>query len=355
MSTLRTALTDLVGVRHPIVQTGMGWVAGPRLVAGTSNAGGLGILASATMTYAELEAAVAKTKSLTDKPFGVNIRADATDAVQRIDLLIRENVKVASFALAPKQDLIEKLKAAGVVVIPSIGAAKHAKKVAAWGADAVIVQGGEGGGHTGPVATTLLLPSVLDAVDIPVVAAGGFYDGRGLAAALAYGAAGVAMGTRFLLTQESTVPDAVKQEYLQRGLQDTTVSRKVDGMPHRVLNTDLVNALENSSNARGLVAAVRNATKFKAMTGMKWTTMAKDGLAMRKSGDRTWQQIIMAANTPMLLKAGLVDGNTKAGVLASGQVVGLLDDLPTCKELIDSIVAQAVEQIDALAAVRGAQ
>lgn len=355
MSTLRTALTDLVGVRHPIVQTGMGWVAGPRLVAGTSNAGGLGILASATMTYAELEAAVAKTKSLTDKPFGVNIRADATDAVQRIDLLIRENVKVASFALAPKQDLIEKLKAAGVVVIPSIGAAKHAKKVAAWGADAVIVQGSEGGGHTGPVATTLLLPSVLDAVDIPVVAAGGFYDGRGLAAALAYGAAGVAMGTRFLLTQESTVPDAVKQEYLQRGLQDTTVSRKVDGMPHRVLNTDLVNALENSSNARGLVAAVRNATKFKAMTGMKWTTMAKDGLAMRKSGDRTWQQIIMAANTPMLLKAGLVDGNTKAGVLASGQVVGLLDDLPTCKELIDSIVAQAVEQIDALAAVRGAQ
>lgn len=355
MSTLRTALTDLVGVTHPVVQTGMGWVAGPKLVAGTSNAGGLGILASATMTYAELEAAVAKTKSLTDKPFGVNIRADATDAVQRIDLLIRENVKVASFALAPKQDLIGKLKAAGVVVIPSIGAAKHAKKVAAWGADAVIVQGGEGGGHTGPVATTLLLPSVLDAVDIPVVAAGGFYDGRGLAAALAYGAAGVAMGTRFLLTQESTVPDAVKQEYLQRGLQDTTVSRKVDGMPHRVLNTDLVNALENSSNARGLAAAVRNATKFKAMTGMKWTTMAKDGLAMRKSGDRTWQQIIMAANTPMLLKAGLVDGNTKAGVLASGQVVGLLDDLPTCKDLIDSIVAQAVEQIDALAAVRGAQ
>ena len=130
-------------------------------------------------------------------------------------------MKVASFALAPKPDLIAKLKDAGVVVIPSVGAAKHAKKVAGWGADAVIVQGGEGGGHTGPVATTLLLPSVLDAVDdtgIPVVAAGGFFDGRGLAAALSYGAAGVAMGTRFLLTSDSTVPDAVKQRYLEAGL-----------------------------------------------------------------------------------------------------------------------------------------
>ena len=352
MSTLRTALTELVGVQHPVVQTGMGWVAGPRLVAGTANAGGLGILASATMTYTDLESAIAKTKTLTDKPIGVNIRADATDAPQRIDLLIRENVRVASFALAPKQELIAKLKAAGVVVIPSIGAAKHAKKVASWGADAVIVQGGEGGGHTGPVATTLLLPSVLDAVDIPVIAAGGFYDGRGLAAALAYGAAGIAMGTRFLLTQESTVPDSVKQEYLARGLQDTTVSRKVDGMPHRVLDTELVTSLEHSGNVRGLVAAARNASKFKAMTGMKWSTLVKDGLAMKKSSDRTWQQIIMAANTPMLLKAGLVDGNTHAGVLASGQVVGLLDDLPTCKDLIDGIVADAIKRIDVLGALR---
>lgn len=340
-----------MGVQHPVVQTGMGWVAGPRLVAGTANAGGLGILASATMTYAELEAAITKTKTLTDRPFGVNIRADATDAPQRIDLLIREHVRVASFALAPKKELIARLKAAGVVVIPSIGAAKHAQKVASWGADAVIVQGGEGGGHTGPVATTLLLPSVLDVVDIPVVAAGGFYDGRGLAAALAYGAAGVAMGTRFLLTQESTVPESVKRQYLSRSLQDTIVSRKVDGMPHRVLHTDLVDRLEDSGNLRGLVAAARNAYKFKALTGMKWSTLVRDGLGTKRSSDRTWQQVIMAANTPMLLKAGLVDGNTDAGVLASGQVVGLLDDLPTCKDLIDGIVADAIERIDALGAI----
>ncbi|AZG47887.1 NAD(P)H-dependent flavin oxidoreductase [Gordonia insulae] len=348
---LSTRFTELVGVEYPIVQTGMGWVSGPSLTSATSNAGGLGILASATMTFGELEAAVAKTKSLTDKPFGVNIRADATDAPERIDLLIREGVKVASFALAPKQDLIAKLKDHGVVVIPSIGAAKHAVKVASWGADAVIVQGGEGGGHTGPVATTLLLPSVLDALGdngIPVVAAGGFFDGRGLTAALAYGAEGVAMGTRFLLTSDSAVPDAVKQEYLQRGLGDTVVSVKVDGMPHRVLRTPLVEALESGSRAKALYAAARNANEFKQMTGMRWTTMLRDGRSMRKSGERTWQQIIMAGNTPMLLRAGLVEGDTHAGVLASGQVVGMIDDLPSCDELIQSIMSQAHGRLKAL-------
>ncbi|MGL4306435.1 MAG: NAD(P)H-dependent flavin oxidoreductase [Mycobacteriaceae bacterium] len=349
MKTLKTAFTELVGVTHPVVQTGMGWVAGPQLVAATAEAGGLGILASATMTYRELATAIEKTKKATSRPFGVNIRADASDAMERIELLIQEKIKVASFALAPKPELIEKLKAAGIVVIPSIGAAKHARKVANWGADAVIVQGGEGGGHTGPVATTLLLPSVLDAVDIPVVAAGGFFDGRGLAAALSYGAAGVAMGTRFLLTQESTVPDAVKQTYLAKGLGDTIVSTRVDGMPHRVLRTELVNQLESSSKARGFFAAVLNAQKFKKISRMTWKTMLTDGLAMRHGKELTWAQVLMAANTPILLRAGLVDGNTTAGVLASGQVVGLLNDLPTCAELISSIIADAISQIESSA------
>ena len=349
MSHLKTPLTELIGIEHPVVQTGMGWVAGARLVAATSNAGGLGILASATMTLEELATAVAKVKAATDKPFGINMRADAGDAGDRVDLLIREGVKVASFALAPKPDLIAKLKDAGVVVIPSVGAAKHAKKVAGWGADAVIVQGGEGGGHTGPVATTLLLPSVLDAVDIPVIAAGGFFDGRGLAAALSYGAAGVAMGTRFLLTSDSTVPDEVKRRYLDSAFDATVVSKRVDGMPHRVLRTGLVEKLESGSPVRGFTAAVLNAQKFKNMSGMTWRSIVKDGLAMRRGKELTWSQIVMAANTPMLLKAGLVEGNTDAGVLASGQVAGILDDLPSCAELVASIVDDAVTHLRAAA------
>jgi NAD(P)H-dependent flavin oxidoreductase YrpB (nitropropane dioxygenase family) len=347
---IQTALTRLVGIEHPVVQTGMGWVAGARLVSATANAGGLGILAAATMTIDELAVAIAKVKSTTDRPFGVNIRADAADAGDRVELMIREGVKVASFALAPNQELIARLKEAGSVVIPSIGAAKHARKVAAWGADAVIVQGGEGGGHTGPVATTLLLPSVLDALDgtdVAVVAAGGFFDGRGLAAALSYGAAGVAMGTRFLLTSDSTVPDAVKQRYLEASLDGTVVSTRVDGMPHRVLRTGLVEKLEGGSPIRGFTAAVVNAAKFKKMSQMTWSSMIRDGLAMRHGKDLTWSQVIMAANTPMLLKAGLVDGNNDAGVLASGQVTGIIDDLPSCAELIQGIVSEAIKHLEA--------
>ncbi|MBV8930648.1 MAG: nitronate monooxygenase [Mycobacteriaceae bacterium] len=347
---LRTPLTDLAGIEHPVVQTGMGWVAGARLVSATANAGGLGILASATMTLDELATAIGKVNAATDKPFGVNIRADAADAEDRVELMIREGVKVASFALAPKPELITRLKEAGAVVIPSVGAAKHARKVAGWGADAVIVQGGEGGGHTGPVATTLLLPSVLDAVDIPVIAAGGFFDGRGLAAALSYGAAGVAMGTRFLLTSDSTVPDAIKQRYLEAGLDGTVVTRRVDGMPHRVLRTPLVDRLESGSRVTGFSAAVRNAAKFKKLSGMTWSAMIRDGLAMRHGKDLTWSQVLMAANTPMLLRASMVDGNTQAGVMASGQVAGIVADLPSCEQLIESIVRDAVKHLQAASA-----
>ena len=348
---LRTPLTELVGVRHPVVQTGMGWVAGPRLVSATANAGGLGILASATMTYDELAHAITEVKGRTDQSFGVNLRADAGDAPERVDLLIEHGVKVASFALAPKQELIAKLKDHGVVVIPSVGAARHAEKVAAWGADAVVIQGGEGGGHTGSVPTTLLLPTVLDAVDIPVVAAGGFFDGRGLAAALAYGAAGVGMGTRFLLTRESTVPDAVKQLYLSHDLNGTVVTTKVDGMPHRMLRTELVEELEETSAVRRLLPTARRTLGFKQMSGMSWRQLVADGRAMKKGGDRSWSQMVLAANTPMMLKAGLVEGSTDAGVLASGQVVGVIDDLPTCEELVDRVVTEAAERLKANAAL----
>jgi NAD(P)H-dependent flavin oxidoreductase YrpB (nitropropane dioxygenase family) len=340
---LSTPLTELTGVRHPVVQTGMGWVAGPRLVTGTANAGGLGILASATMTIEELEKAILEVKGRTDRPFGVNLRADAADAPDRVKLLIRHGVKVASFALAPKKELIQELKDSGIVVIPSVGAPRHAEKVAAWGADAVMIQGGEGGGHTGSVPTTLLLPTVLDAVDIPVIAAGGFFDGRGLAAALSYGAAGVGMGTRFLLTEDSSVPQAVKELYLSYDVNGTVVTAKVDGMPHRMLRTELVQEIEESSRLKQLAPTMRRTLEFKKMSGMSWRELARDGREMKKSQGRSLAQMTLAANTPMMLRAGLVEGDTHAGVLAAGQVVGVLDDLPTCEDLIDRVVTEAAE------------
>ncbi|WP_042370225.1 NAD(P)H-dependent flavin oxidoreductase [Streptacidiphilus neutrinimicus] len=345
---METSLTKLVGVRHPLVQTGMGWVAGPRLVSATAEAGALGILASATMSPEQLRSAVREVKSRTEAPFGVNLRADAGDADERVRIIVEEGVRVASFALAPSRELIARLKDAGVVVIPSIGARRHAEKVAAWGADAVVVQGGEGGGHTGEVATTVLLPQVVDAVDIPVVAAGGFFDGRGLVAALAYGAAGAAMGTRFLLTSDSTVPEAVKAKYLAAQVKDVTVTRAVDGLPHRMLRTDLVSSLENAGRARALARAARHAAGFRRLSGLSWSRMIRDGLAMRHGRELSWSQVLLAANTPMLLRASMVEGRTDLGVMASGQVAGVIEDLPSCAELVERVMAEAVEVLGRL-------
>ncbi|MFD9633589.1 NAD(P)H-dependent flavin oxidoreductase [Streptomyces violascens] len=350
---METALTKLVGVRHPIVQTGMGWVAGPRLVSATANAGALGILASATMTTEQLGRAVREVKSRTEEPFGVNLRADAADARERVRIIIDEGVRVASFALAPSRELIAELKDAGVVVIPSIGARRHAEKVAAWGADAVIVQGGEGGGHTGEVATTVLLPQVVDAVDIPVIAAGGFHDGRGLVAALAYGAAGVAMGTRFLLTSDSTVPDAVKAKYLEATVKDITVTTAVDGLPHRMLRTELVASLEGAGRVRALAQAVRRAAGFQKISGLTWSQLVRDGLAMKHGKSLTWSQVLLAANTPMLLRASMVEGRTDLGVMASGQVAGLIEDLPSCEELITRVMTEAAHALATLPTTAG--
>ena len=184
---------------------------------------------------------------------------------------------------------------------------------------------------------------------IPVVAAGGFFDGRGLAAALSYGAAGIGMGTRFLLTAESTVPDAVKQEYLRRSLIDTVVTDKVDGMPHRMLRTRLVEQLEESSALRRLGPTALRTLRFKQSSGMSWRELVADGRSLKRgsagSGGWSWSQVLLAANTPMMLRSGLVEGDPRAGVLASGQVVGLIDELPTCEELVSRVVAQAAAEL----------
>jgi len=347
---LRTRLCTLTGVRYPVVQTGMGWVAGPRLVAATAAAGGLGILASATMTLEELSAAIDDVKARTDAPFGVNLRTDAEDADRRVQLLIEGGVKVASFAQAPRPEMVARLREAGVVVMPTVGARRHAEKVAEWGVHAVIAQGAEGGGHTGLVPTSLLLPEVVDAVSdrVAVIGAGGFFDGRGLVAALAYGADGVAMGTRFLLTKESTVPDAVKAQYLATPVTGTVVTTRVDGAPQRVIRTPAVERLEGAGRITTLPRAVRNALAFRRRTGTRVAALVREGLAMKEGNELTWAQVVMAANAPMMTRAALVEGRTDVGILPTGQVVGTIDELPTVAELLGRVVTQANEVLDRL-------
>ena len=351
---LQTRLCRLVGVRYPVVQTGMGWVAGPRLVSAMAAAGGLGILASATMSVERLAEAIAEVRSRTDRPFGVNLRTDVADVADRVRLMIEGGVRVASFAQAPSPDLVARCREAGLVVMPTIGARRHAEKVADWGVDAVIAQGAEGGGHTGAVPTSLLLPQVVDAVgdQVAVVGAGGFFDGRGLAAALAYGADGIAMGTRFLLTRDSAVPEAVKARYLQTQVTGTVVTTRVDGAPQRVVRTELVDVLEGRSWVRRLPRALASAHAFRRETGATLASLLREGRAMRRDGELDWSQVVMAANAPMMTKAALVDGRTDVGVLPTGQVVGLIEELPTVAELMTSVVTEANRVLERLTAAR---
>ncbi len=337
---MKTAATELFGVDYPIVQTGMGWVSGSKLTAATANGGGLGIIASATMTFDQMAQAIAEVQAATEKPFGVNMRTDALDIDKRIKHIIAEGVKVASFAQAPGEATVKTLKDAGVVVMPTIGAPRHAEKVAEWGVDAVIAQGAEGGGHTGVVPTSLLIPSVLDAVDIPVIAAGGFFDGRGLAAALTYGAAGIAMGTRFMLTSDSEVDDSVKQVYLQTKLNGTVVTTAIDGAPQRVVRTEVIDQLE-SAGILALPKAAVNALKFRKLTNTSLTDLLKEGMAMKKNQNLSWSQLAMAANAPMLTKATMVDGQLDVGILPTGQGVGVIAELPTSAEVISQVMAEA--------------
>jgi NAD(P)H-dependent flavin oxidoreductase YrpB (nitropropane dioxygenase family) len=349
---LRTRFCELAGCRLPVVQTGMGWVSGASLTAATSAAGGFGILAAVTMTDDQLVAAIAGVKDRTDAPFGVNLRADQPDLATRIGRCVAGGVRLVSFAGAPTKDAVARLHDAGVLVMPTVGARRHAEKMLDWGVDAVIAQGGEGGGHTGTVPTSLLLPQVVDAVGhaVPVLGAGGFHDGRGLVAALAWGADGVAMGTRFLLTAESRVPDDVKARYLAAAVTDTVVTTALDGAPQRVIRTPAVDRLERSSALTRLPRALRAALGFRKVTGTPLPDLVREGVAMKRHQDLTWAQVAMAANAPMLIKAALVDGKPEAGVLPTGQVTGVIAELPTVADLLARIEAEALATLGRLSA-----
>jgi NAD(P)H-dependent flavin oxidoreductase YrpB (nitropropane dioxygenase family) len=295
------------------------------------------------MTFDELVEAVAEVRARTDRPFGVNLRTDVADVDDRVKLMIDNGVRVASFAQAPRPELVTRCREAGLVVMPTIGARRHAEKVAGWGVDAVIAQGGEGGGHTGTVPTTLLTPSVVDAVGdrVAVIAAGGFFDGRGLVAALAYGASGIAMGTRFLLSADSRVPDGIKERYVETPVTGTVVTTKIDGAPQRVVRTELVDHFESQSWLRALPRALRSAYEFRHETGASVLALLKEGRAMKEGNELTWSQVIMAANAPVMTKAALVEGRADVGVLPTGQVVGLIESLPTVAEIIDGVMREA--------------
>lgn len=350
MSTaLRTEICQMLGVQHPIIQTGMGWVATPELVAAVCNAGAMGFLAAATLPPDRVEAEIAKLRGLTDRPFGVNFLMDAPGADVITDAIIRSGVKAAGYNRAPNPALIERLKRAGVVCVPTCGAPRHAVKAEQLGADLIIVQGGEGGGHTGTIPTSLLVSQCADAVAVPIVAAGGFRDGRGLVAALALGAKGIAMGTRFLLTRESPVPSVTTDRYLEASMEDVLVTAQVDGLPQRVVDNELVRKLEAGTAFTRLLRALRSGLQYRRLSGASIGELLRSALALRSSERLSRAQMLMAANAPMLARRAMLDGDPVNGYLPGGTVAGVIDDRPSCEQLIRRIVDEAERTLEALA------
>ena len=296
-----------------------------------------------------MDAEIAKVRALTGRPFGVNFLMDAPGAELIVDAILRHGVRAAGYNRSPRADLIKRLKDGGVICVPTCGNARHAEKAEQLGADLIVVQGGEGGGHTGSVPTSLLVSSVVDRVGVPVVAAGGFRDGRGLVAALAFGAVGIAMGTRFLLTRESPVPQATRDRYLGAAVDDVIVTRQIDGLPQRVVRNELVAKLEASSAAGRLLGALRSGLAYRRVSGASLRDLLRAATSLQRSEKLTRSQTIMAANAPMLARKAMTEGDPVNGYLPGGSVAGVIEDVPSCAELVERIMAEAEQTLASLA------
>lgn len=339
---LNTPLTKALGCKYPIIQTAMGWVSTNQLVTASIKAGAFGFLAAAVMTPEEVETEIKTIKAATDKPFGVNIHTFQPGIDRVIDICIDYDVAALSYGRRPSQQIVEKVKKAHLKCVPTIGAAKHAGRAVKMGADILVCQGHEGGGHTGYTPTWLLLAQILDKnPGVPVIACGGFRDGRGLAAALAFGADGIAMGTRFMLTSDSPTPDMTKQQYLDSRVTKIPVSKKLDGLPQRMVMNKTLADLESASGLGLLIHSVRNGMKYKARTGLSLLQTIKTARDMAVKTDMTLAQTLMAGNAPTIIRKAMVEGKPDEGLLPSGQVAGLIDDIPSCAQLMDQIISGA--------------
>lgn len=301
---IRTALTDLIGLEYPIIQGGMAWVATWELAAAVSKAGGLGIIGAGNAPVEWVREQIRQVRAHTDRPFGVNVPLFSPFAEQVVQLVIEERVPVMTTGAGNPTPYIEPLKAAGVIVIPVVASASLARRLERAGADAVIAEGEESGGHIGSVATMALVPQVVDAVSIPVIAAGGIADGRGLVAALALGAAGVQMGTRFICTEECTAHPNYKESIIKAGDRATLVTGASIGHPVRCLRNPMSRQFE----------------------------------AMEKAG--VSEQEILEFGTGRL-RLAVVEGDVVNGSLMAGQIAGLIHDVLPVAELLRRINDQA--------------
>ncbi len=342
-------ITELLGIKYPIIQSGMNYAAYPPLVAAVSNAGGLGILGAGAMSANELRQNIRTIRAMTDKPFGVNILATSPALDELIEVLVEEKVPVASYGRGDPQKIIQRTKPAGIVNMPTVGAVKHAVRVESYGADAIIVQGMEGGGHTGYISTLVLLPQVVDAVKIPIVAAGGFCDGKGLIAALTLGAEGISMGTRFALTKESTIPENVKEFYLRAEGDDAVITSKVTGTRCRGLSNKLVKTVEGQRQGLPLRESISSLLEITREFKVPLWKVLFSGLGMKRAYEIHASQLGNILAGRQRIRKALVEGDSEWGFMPCGQVCGRINDNPSCQEIIQRIMREAEEILPELA------
>jgi enoyl-[acyl-carrier protein] reductase II len=304
---METRVTELLGIRYPILQGAMAWISYAPLVAAVSEAGGLGIIGGTIMTPSALRAEIHAVRALTDKPFGVNIISLSPWIDEILSVLVEEKVLVATYGTGNPRRIIEKLKPGGVMSFPVVPTPKTARRAAEDGADAVIISGREGGGHVGSITTMVAVPLARDAIDIPLIAAGGIGDARGMVAAFALGAEGIQMGTRFICTREAPCHDHAKQLLVDSGPEDTLVTGNITGLPVRCIKNEM-------------------SLEFQAMES---TGKSKAEMAMFGAGK---------------MQQAFQQGDVVHGSVMAGQVCGLISDVPSVAELIEGMVDE-VERV----------
>ena len=333
---MKTRITELLGIQHPIFLSGMTWISVPKLVAAVSNAGGLGILATGALDREQTRKAVGEVRKLTDKPFGANAPLLRPGAAENVAVLLEEKVPVINFSLGKGDWIVKKAHEYGGKVLATVVNHRHAKRAQDYGTDGLIVTGHEAAAHGGEVTSLVLIPSIADAVKIPVVAAGGFADGRGLAAALALGAEGIAMGTRFMTTQESPLHENYKRISIEKEAYDTIYSDRFDGLPSRVLKTP--GAEKAFKRGPSMLLAMRNSREIaQNLHTPQWKLF----FAVLGSGWKKTKDLAHMANAFRALREATQNGDMEDGFLPVGQVTGLVHTVPKVAEVIQGIVAEA--------------
>ena len=333
---MNTRITELFGIKYPIILSGMSWISVPKMVAAVCNAGGLGILATGPLDQGQTRQSIREIRSLTDKPFGANLALMFPGSRDNAKVLLDEKIPVINFSLGKGDWLVNRAHEYGGKVVATVVNSRHAKRAEDYGCDAVIATGNEAAAHGEAITTMVLIPSLKDVLNIPVIAAGGIADGRGFAAALALGADGVSMGTRLMTTQESPLHETYKKLSMEKDVTDTIYSRRFDGIWCRVMNTEA--AARAVKRGLNIPAAIVNSQEISRQLKLPFFKVLAGVLA---SGYKNAVQMAYLANAFKAIRVATESGDTKEGILPVGQVTGLIHDVPTVKEVIERTVIEA--------------